>query len=216
MGEYHSRDGKAVCKLGTYEEMLYATREEIEFLVPFDDGRNADLRAILNYPGTFYRIPWDSERGPMTYESVVSRIDKREPFQYRQAIGHEFAEMLSDVEHDSVIINLRHHNGGGGVNRRIPCPLSVQQKTNEWGGVAFPAVEFVSEKYHPTLGHYTVFGCPYCGRHFRMGKESADRFRFLLMQKAFSMYLPHSPDNFSNRDALYLAELAMHVFGSNE
>lgn len=171
MGEYASRGADRI-KLGTCEDLMYVTREDVEALSDQGwqgDGGMKTLRKYLDCKAVRFALP-------RLYDVAgdVSTIGNRKPdFEHRYAIqiDADVVEMLRDVDHSDICLNQ------AGTNFFIPCPMGSKPNPVRNSGV-HARIDLVA------IGGgngRAVYQCPYCRSKFNLAGHAAQN----VVQRAF-------------------------------
>ena len=163
MGEYAKR-GTDQIKLGTCEDMMYVTCDDIEALTAQGWEGEGGMKRLAGYLDCksvrfalprLYDIPGDAET-----------IRNRKPdFEHRYAISldADLVEMLRDVDHGDICLNQ------AGTNFFIPCPLGNKPQTIRSSPV-HARIDLVA------IGGgngRAVYQCPYCRTKFNLAGHAA-------------------------------------------
>lgn len=152
MGEYVNLDGVTV-KLGTCEDLFYTRFDQLKAAIAA--GSVASLSGNLDpadYLGDEFRF-----RFPFPDEDGVA-IGAYDPYNRAVAMTAP-AELVKNMEHDSVSMHFHAQGGGHGVTVFATCPQSPRSKGS--ASPLKPVLELVQQR--PIEGElFAVVQCPYC------------------------------------------------------
>jgi hypothetical protein len=163
MGEY-ARKGKESVRLGTCEDLMYVTQDDVEALCAQGwegDGGMKNLRRYLDCKAVRFALP-------RLYDipGDVNTIESRKPdFEHRYTITIDAAtaDLLRDVDHSDICLNQ------AGTNFFIPCPMG-----NKPGNVRNSGVHARIDLVAIGGGNgRAVYQCPYCRTKFNLAGHAA-------------------------------------------
>ncbi len=169
MGEYLKIKNGDTVKVGTCENLYYATLDDLK------QEKTIESQYFLGKESSWrYRFPNPNEK----------KI-KIGNYEYDKG-GIHFTYPLKEsfkLEHDKICVRTGAKNGGYGINHYITCPGAKKwEQTCSKRENVIP-FEIVMQKYNQeTQNLMTLIKCEYCGAMFSLNKEAAIQLIHILLE----------------------------------
>ena len=195
MGEYAENASGHRIKLGTCEDLMYVTRQDIEALgaAGWKDDNDQNVRSYLDIEACRVALP-------RLYDVAgdVARIEAEKPeFPHRYRINLDAAtvEMLRDIDHSDIYFHK------AGTNFFVPCPMGQKWDKSIKSSQIHHHIDLVAEG----LGKKprAVYQCPYCGAKFNLRGHASQLAVLQLFYDQWTMGGSKLPE----RQAKYLENL---------
>jgi len=165
MGEYITISG-AKTKIGTCEDLLYTTYEQLAAVVALDLARRADCEEPADYlaGGYRFRFAWPDE-----IEIPIGHHDP--PERALSVSAPPGLRLIGDHDTIGIWVGAKHEEDGPGCTVFIPCPADPaggDLRTSE-----VPRVVQITQQRPYAGALWVICQCPLCGSKVRLSPAEA-------------------------------------------